>query len=128
MSLPEPWRIMWRAAAWQQRRPGGAGAVAAARQLGGDKWVVKAQVHAGGRGKAGGVKLADDAADAREKAGAILGMQIKGLTVEKVLVTPAEDIETEAYVGCLMDRAAQSITFMVSSEGGVDIEEVAADL
>jgi succinyl-CoA synthetase beta subunit len=88
--------------------------------------VVKAQVHAGGRGKAGGVKLADDAADARDKAGAILGMQIKGLTVEKVLVTPAEDIDTEAYLGIVMDRGSQSDVLMVSSEGGIDIEEVAA--
>ncbi len=88
--------------------------------------VVKAQVHAGGRGKAGGVKLAKDAADAREKADAILGMEIKGLTVEKVLVTPAEDIETEAYLGIVMDRGSQSDVVMVSSEGGIDIEEVAA--
>ena len=95
-----------------------------AEKLGG-RVVVKAQVHSGGRGKAGGVKLADDAAEARAHAEAILGMDIKGLTVEKVLVTPAEDIDTEAYLGCLVDRAAQSITFMVSPEGGVDIEEVA---
>jgi succinyl-CoA synthetase beta subunit len=88
--------------------------------------VVKAQVHAGGRGKAGGVKLADDAADARDKAGAILGMKIKGLTVEKVLITPAEDIETEAYLGIVMDRGSQSDVIMVSAEGGIDIEEVAA--
>ena len=87
--------------------------------------MVKAQVHSGGRGKAGGVKLASNAEEARAHAQAILGMDIKGLTVEKVLVTPAEEIDTEAYVGCLVDRAAQSITFMVSSEGGVDIEEVA---
>jgi succinyl-CoA synthetase beta subunit len=88
--------------------------------------VVKAQVHAGGRGKAGGVKLADDAADAGRKAAGILGMEIKGLTVEKVLVTPAEEIATEAYVGVVMDRASQADVFMVSSEGGIDIEEVAA--
>lgn len=88
--------------------------------------VVKAQVHAGGRGKAGGVKLAVDPADAREKAGAILGIEIKGLTVEKVLVAPAEDIETEAYLGIVMDRGSQSDVIMVSSEGGIDIEEVAA--
>ncbi len=88
--------------------------------------VVKAQVHAGGRGKAGGVKLADDAADARAKAGDILGMEIKGLTVEKVLITPAEDIDTEAYLGIVMDRGSQSDVIMVSSEGGIDIEEVAA--
>lgn len=96
-----------------------------ALELGG-RVVVKAQVHSGGRGKAGGVKLASDADEAKAHAEAILGMDIKGLTVEQVLVTPAEEIDTEAYVGCLMDRAAQSITFMVSSEGGVDIEEVAA--
>jgi len=88
--------------------------------------VVKAQVHAGGRGKAGGVKLADDPADANAKAAAILGMKIKGLTVERVLVTPAEDIATEAYVGIVMDRGSQSDVIMVSSEGGIDIEEVAA--
>jgi succinyl-CoA synthetase beta subunit len=71
------------------------------------------------------VKLASTAEEARQHAEAILGMDIKGLTVGKVLVTPAEEIATEAYVGCLVDRPAQSITFMVSSEGGVDIEEVA---
>jgi succinyl-CoA synthetase beta subunit len=87
--------------------------------------VVKAQVHSGGRGKAGGVKLAGNAAEAREHATRILGMDIKGLTVEKVLVTPAEDIDTEAYVGILVDRSKQAATFMVSAAGGVDIEEVA---
>jgi len=86
--------------------------------------VVKAQVHAGGRGKAGGVKLAKDSAEAREHAQNILGMEIKGLTVEKVLVTPAEEIDTEAYVGILVDRKSQAATFMVSAAGGVDIEEV----
>ena len=96
-----------------------------AEKLGGAV-VVKAQVHAGGRGKAGGVKLADDANDAGEKASAILGMQIKGLTVEKVLVTPAEDIASEAYVGIVMDRGSQSSVVMVSAEGGIDIEQVAA--
>ena len=88
--------------------------------------VVKAQVHAGGRGKAGGVKLAKDATEAREKAKAILGMQIKGLTVEKVLVTEAADIASEAYVGVIMDRATRKPVFMVSPAGGIDIEEVAA--
>ncbi len=87
--------------------------------------VVKAQVHSGGRGKAGGVKLAKTPAEAKEHASNILGMQISGLTVEKVLVTPAEDIETEAYVAVVMDRNAQRPMFMVSAEGGVDIEEVA---
>ena len=88
--------------------------------------VVKAQVHAGGRGKAGGVKLAKSADEAESHAEKILGMEIKGLTVEKVLVTPAEDIETEAYVGVIVDRASKRPVFMVSREGGVDIEEVAA--
>ena len=88
--------------------------------------VVKAQVHAGGRGKAGGVKLAKDRAEAWERAGAILGMKIKGLTVEKVLVTPAEQIASEAYVGVIVDRASKSPVFMVSRQGGIDIEEVAA--
>ena len=87
--------------------------------------VVKAQVHTGGRGKAGGVKLAKDAAEARENASNILGMDIKGFTVGKVLVTPAEDIDTEAYVGLLIDRATQAATFIVSAAGGIDIEEVA---
>jgi succinyl-CoA synthetase beta subunit len=88
--------------------------------------VVKAQVHAGGRGKAGGVKLAAGADAAREAAEAILGMSIKGLTVNKVLVAPAADIASEAYVGIVLDREAQRPVVMVSPEGGVDIEEVAA--
>ncbi|MEJ2207060.1 MAG: ADP-forming succinate--CoA ligase subunit beta [Gemmatimonadota bacterium] len=88
--------------------------------------VVKAQVHSGGRGKAGGVKLAKTPEEAREHASNILGMEIKGLTVRKVLVTPAVDIASEAYVGVLVDRVRQAPTFMVSAEGGVDIEEVAA--
>ena len=92
----------------------------------GGQVVVKAQVHSGGRGKAGGVKLADGPAEARAHAENILGMDIKGLTVEKVLVTPAEDIETEAYLGVLVDRASQAPTFIASAAGGVDIEEVAA--
>jgi len=88
--------------------------------------VVKAQVHAGGRGKAGGVKLAATPAEARSAAEKILGMDIKGLTVEKVLVTPAEDIEHEAYVGAIVDRSTGAVVLMVSPEGGIDIEEVAA--
>jgi succinyl-CoA synthetase beta subunit len=96
-----------------------------ARKYGG-MVVVKAQIHAGGRGKAGGVKLAKTAEEAREHAGKILGMEIKGLTVEQVLVTPAEDIANEAYVGLIVDRASKKPVFMVSAEGGVDIEEVAA--
>ncbi|HEY7569067.1 MAG TPA: ADP-forming succinate--CoA ligase subunit beta [Gemmatimonadaceae bacterium] len=88
--------------------------------------VVKAQVHAGGRGKAGGVKLAKTPAEAKEKAAAILGMQIKGLTVTKVLVTEAADIASEAYIGVILDRASKKPVFMVSAAGGIDIEEVAA--
>ncbi len=88
--------------------------------------VVKAQVHAGGRGKAGGVKLAKTPEETREVAGKILGMQIKGLTVEKVLVTDAADIASEAYVGIILDRASKKPVFMVSPAGGIDIEEVAA--
>jgi succinyl-CoA synthetase beta subunit len=96
-----------------------------ARRLGG-KVVIKAQVHAGGRGKAGGVKLARNAAEALDHATQILGMQIKGLTVNKVLVVPAAEIATESYLGLIMDRESQAPVFMVSSAGGVDIEEVAA--
>ena len=96
-----------------------------AERLGG-KVVVKAQVHAGGRGKAGGVKLAKDPAEAEQVAGKILGMQIKGLTVQKVLVVPTADIASEAYVGVIVDRSVQSPVFMVSPAGGIDIEEVAA--
>jgi succinyl-CoA synthetase beta subunit len=88
--------------------------------------VVKAQVHSGGRGKAGGVKLARSAGEAGEVASQILGMTIKDLTVHKVLVVPAADIATESYVGIIMDRATQRPVYMVSSAGGVDIEEVAA--
>ena len=88
--------------------------------------VVKAQVHAGGRGKAGGVKLAKSPLEARDIASKILGMQIKGLTVQKVLITPAADIGSEAYVGVILDRASKKPVFMVSPAGGIDIEEVAA--
>jgi succinyl-CoA synthetase beta subunit len=96
-----------------------------AAELGGTV-VVKAQVHAGGRGKAGGVKLAQSPAEAREHASRIIGMTIKDLPVEKVLIAPAEDIASEAYVGIIVDRASKRAVFMVSREGGVDIEEVAA--
>ena len=95
-----------------------------ARRVGGTV-VVKAQVHAGGRGKAGGVKLAKSPAEAAEAAEKILGMTIKGLVVQKVLVVPAADIAQEAYVGLIMDRASQRPVFMVSPAGGIDIEEVA---
>jgi succinyl-CoA synthetase beta subunit len=98
----------------------------AAEELGG-KVVIKAQVHVGGRGKAGGVKLADGPAAAREAAGKILGMDIKGLVVGRVLVAPAVDIADEAYVGIIVDRASQRPVLMVSAAGGVDIEEVARE-
>ena len=100
-------------------------AEAIARRLNGQV-VVKAQVHVGGRGKAGGVKLASTPKEAAEAAKKILGMQIKGLTVQKVLVVPAADIATEAYAGLILDRATQRPVFMVSAAGGIDIEEVAA--
>ncbi len=96
-----------------------------AERLGGNV-VVKAQVHAGGRGKAGGVKLAKTAADAETHAKAILGMTIKGLTVQKVLIAPAAEIASESYVGIIVDRASQRPVLMVSPAGGIDIEEVAA--
>jgi succinyl-CoA synthetase beta subunit len=88
--------------------------------------VVKAQVHAGGRGKAGGVKLARTPEEAREIAERILKLRIKDLPVQKVLVTPAADIVSEAYVGIIVDRASKRAVFMVSPAGGIDIEEVAA--
>lgn len=100
-------------------------AEAIARRVGGTV-VVKAQVHAGGRGKAGGVKLAKNPAEVSEAAEKILGMTIKGLEVKKVLVVPAAEIASEAYVGLVMDRASQRPVFMVSPAGGIDIEEVAA--
>ena len=88
--------------------------------------VVKAQVKTGGRGKAGGVKLAADPDETAEKAGAILGMDIKGHTVHRVLVTEATDIDAEYYVSFLLDRANRAFLAMASVEGGMDIEEVAA--
>ena len=96
-----------------------------ARKFGGTV-VIKAQVHAGGRGKAGGVKLAKTPEEAREIAETILALTIKDLPVQKVLVTPAADIESEAYVGVIVDRASKMPVFMVSPAGGIDIEEVAA--
>jgi len=88
--------------------------------------VVKAQVHAGGRGKAGGVKLAKTPAEAKSVASQILKLTIKGLPVQKVLVTPAADIASEAYVGIIVDSASKRAVFMASPAGGIDIEEVAA--
>jgi succinyl-CoA synthetase beta subunit len=97
---------------------------AVAEQIGG-KVVVKAQVFVGGRGKAGGVKLADTPDQAEQVAGQILGMNIKGLTVEKVLVAEAITYEREIYMAVIMDRATKRIILMASAEGGVEIEEVA---
>jgi succinyl-CoA synthetase beta subunit len=99
-------------------------AEAAAEQLGGVV-VVKAQVKAGGRGKAGGVKLAKTPAEAVEHARAILGMQIKGLTVHRVLIAPAASIEEEYYFSFLLDRSNRTYLCIASVEGGVEIEEVA---
>ena len=96
----------------------------AAKRIGG-KVVVKAQVKIGGRGKAGGVKLAENPADAFEKAKAILGMDIKGHTVHKVMIAAAAPIESEYYLAILLDRAARSFLVMASVSGGMDIEEVA---
>jgi succinyl-CoA synthetase beta subunit len=98
---------------------------AASERLGG-RVVVKAQVKTGGRGKAGGVKLADDPADAAEKAGQILGMDIKGHTVHRVMLAVTADIAEEYYVSYLLDRANRTFLAMASVEGGMDIEEVAA--
>ncbi len=89
--------------------------------------VVKAQVLVGGRGKAGGVKLAASADAAETVAGSILGMDIKGITVRKVLIAPAADIVREYYMSAVLDRAARRILLMGSAEGGVEIEQVAVD-
>ena len=99
-------------------------AEAAAASMGG-RVVVKAQVKVGGRGKAGGVKLAESAADAREKAAAILGMDIKGHIVHKVMIAQAAPIEAEYYLAILLDRANRNFLVMASVAGGMEIEEVA---
>jgi succinyl-CoA synthetase beta subunit len=98
---------------------------AVAEKLGG-RVVVKSQVHVGGRGKAGGIQLADGPDEAERVAGQILGMEIKGLVVEKVLVEEAVEMAAEYYLGLTLDRAAQKNVVMVSAMGGIDIEEVAA--
>jgi succinyl-CoA synthetase beta subunit len=99
-------------------------AEAAAASMGG-RVVVKAQVKVGGRGKAGGVKLAESASDAREKAAAILGMDIKGHVVHKVMIAQAAPIEAEYYLAILLDRANRNFLVMASVAGGMEIEEVA---
>ncbi|TMG92979.1 MAG: ADP-forming succinate--CoA ligase subunit beta [Betaproteobacteria bacterium] len=105
----------------------------ASRKLGGKAWVVKAQIHAGGRGKGGGVKLARSSEEVREYASRILGMTLvthqtgpEGRLVKRLLVEEGADIRKELYVGMVVDRATQRVTLMASSEGGMDIEEVAA--
>ena len=108
-------------------------AVSVAEQLGGSQWVVKAQIHAGGRGKGGGVKLADSIAEVRVPAGAILGMTlvphqtgVEGTEVKRLLVEEGAPIKDEMYVGLVVDRTSQKVVFMASSEGGTEIESVAA--
>src|SRR5437016_4114093 len=108
-------------------------AVKAAKSLGGPVWVVKAQIHAGGRGKGGGVKLATSLVEVRDLAGKILGMQLvthqtgpAGQKVRRLLIEEGADIRKELYVGMVVDRVSQRVTLMASSEGGMDIEEVAA--
>ena len=108
-------------------------AVAAAKKLGGKVWVVKAQIHAGGRGKGGGVKVAKTLDEVRAHARRILGMQLvthqtgpQGQKVRRLLVEEGADIAKELYVGLVVDRGTQRVALMASSEGGMDIEEVAA--
>jgi succinyl-CoA synthetase beta subunit len=108
-------------------------AVAAAKTLGGPVWVVKAQIHAGGRGKGGGVKVAKSQDEVKQYASQILGMQLvthqtgpAGQKVRRLLIEDGADIKKELYVGMVVDRVAQRVTLMASSEGGMDIEHVAA--
>ena len=108
-------------------------AVAAATNLGGDVWVVKAQIHAGGRGKGGGVKLARSIDEVREHADAILGMTLithqtgpGGKVVKRLYIEEGADIKDELYIGIVVDRSTQKVVMMASSEGGMEIEEVAA--
>ena len=99
---------------------------AVAERLGGTT-VVKAQVKTGGRGKAGGVKIAKTPADAAELAGQILGMDIKGHTVHRVLVDPGAQIESEYYASFLLDRSNRTFLAMASAEGGMEIEQLAVE-
>jgi succinyl-CoA synthetase beta subunit len=109
-------------------------ALGAAKQLGGKVWVVKAQIHAGGRGKGGGVKVAKSLAEVKAHAAKILGMQLVthqtgpgGQKVRRLLVEEGADIKKELYAGMVVDRGSQKVVLMASSEGGMDIEEVARD-
>jgi succinyl-CoA synthetase beta subunit len=108
-------------------------AVEAAKKLGGKVWVVKAQIHAGGRGKGGGVKVAKSLDEVKQHAGQILGMQLKthqtgpaGQKVRRLFIEEGADIKKELYLGMVVDRGSQRVALMASSEGGMDIEEVAA--
>jgi succinyl-CoA synthetase beta subunit len=108
-------------------------AVQAGRELGGKVWVVKAQIHAGGRGKGGGVKVAKTLEELRRYAGEILGMRLvthqtgaEGRIVKRLLIEEGAEIEKELYVGMVVDRASERVVLMASAEGGMDIEEVAA--
>src|SRR5688572_3743800 len=108
-------------------------AVEAATELGGKVWVVKAQIHAGGRGKGGGVKVAKSLDEVRARAKEILGMQLvthqtgpQGQKVRRLLVEEGADIKQELYIGMVVDRGTQRVALMASSEGGMDIEQVAA--
>jgi len=109
-------------------------AVSGAKELGGKAWVVKAQIHAGGRGKGGGVKVAKSIDEVRDWAGKILGMQLithqtgpRGQKVRRLLIEEGADINKELYLGIVVDRGTQTVCVMASSEGGMDIEEVAAN-
>ena len=109
-------------------------AVAAAKQIGGDRWVVKAQVHAGGRGKAGGVKLFSDYAEIKAFADSLIGTNLvtfqtdeHGQPVSKIFVETCTDIERELYLGAVIDRSSRRVVFMASTEGGVEIEKVAEE-
>jgi len=109
-------------------------AAEAARAIGGEQWVVKAQIHAGGRGKAGGVKLVRDIDGVKDAAGKMLGTRMvtyqsagRALPVDTVLISEANDIDQELYLSCLVDRATKAVSFIVSASGGVDIEQVAKD-
>ena len=108
-------------------------AVQAAKKLGGSVWVVKAQIHAGGRGKGGGVKVAKSIDEVRARSKEILGMQLithqtgpEGQKVRRLLIEEGADIKSELYAGMVVDRGTQKVVLMASSEGGMDIEEVAA--
>ena len=109
-------------------------AVAAAKQIGGNRWVVKAQVHAGGRGKAGGVKLFSDYAEIKAFADSLIGTNLvtfqtdeHGQPVSKIFVETCTDIERELYLGAVIDRSSRRVVFMASTEGGVEIEKVAEE-